>query len=101
MCIRDRWWCGERKRRPHLLDFTADMLRSDTAPEVSADDYPKVWRQGELSLPVTYQFSPGAAADGVTVHIPAAVLNQVEDTGFDWQVPGLREDCLLYTSRCV
>jgi ATP-dependent helicase HrpA len=88
----DRWWRGERKRRPHLLDFTADMLRSDTAPEVSADDYPKVWRQGELSLPVTYQFSPGAAADGVTVHIPAAVLNQVEDTGFDWQVPGLREE---------
>jgi len=31
-------------------------------------------------------------ADGVTVHIPAAVLNQVEDTGFDWQVPGLREE---------
>jgi ATP-dependent helicase HrpA len=41
---------------------------------------------------VTYQFEPGAAADGVTVHVPVQVLNQVEDDGFDWQVPGLRAD---------
>ena len=36
---------------------------------------------------MTYQFEPGAAADGVTVHIPVQVLNQVADDGFDWQVP--------------
>ena len=41
---------------------------------------------------MTYQFEPGAAADGVTVHIPVQVLNQVTDDGFDWQVPGLREE---------
>ncbi len=58
----------------------------------SAEDYPQVWEQGALSLPVTYQFEPGAEADGVTVHIPVDVLNQVVDVGFDWQVPGLRQD---------
>ncbi|MFN8044957.1 MAG: ATP-dependent RNA helicase HrpA [Dermatophilaceae bacterium] len=88
----DRWWRGERRRRPDLLTFTEEMLRSDTAPEVSAQDYPRTWRQGDLELVVSYQFSPGEAADGVTVHIPAEVLNRVEDTGFDWQVPGLREE---------
>lgn len=88
----DRWWRGERRRRPDLLTFTEEMLRSDTAPEVSARDFPHVWRQGDLELRVTYQFSPGAAADGVTVHVPAAILNQVQDAGFDWQVPGLREE---------
>ena len=41
---------------------------------------------------MTYQFEPGAAADGVTVHIPVQVLNQVVDDGFDWQVPGLRAE---------
>ena len=40
-------------------------------------DYPDTWRQGELALPLTYQFEPGTAADGVTVHIPLPVLNQV------------------------
>ena len=88
----DRWWRGERRRRPDLLTFTEEMLRSDVAPQVSALDYPKVWHQGDLDLAVTYQFEPGAAADGVSVHIPAAVLNQVADTGFDWQVPGLRDE---------
>jgi ATP-dependent helicase HrpA len=27
---------------------------------------------------LTYQFEPGADADGVTVHIPLPLLNQVE-----------------------
>ena len=88
----DRWWRGERRLRPDLLTFTEDLLRADSGEQVSADDYPRTWRQGDLNLKVTYQFSPGAEADGVTVHIPAAVLNRVEDTGFDWQVPGLRDD---------
>ena len=43
-------------------------------------------------MPLTYQFEPGTAADGVTVHIPLDVLNQVDDIGFDWQVGGLRQD---------
>ncbi|HZD72896.1 MAG TPA: DUF3418 domain-containing protein, partial [Actinomycetota bacterium] len=41
---------------------------------------------------LTYQFEPGADADGVTVHVPLAVLNQVRADGFDWQVSGLRQE---------
>ncbi len=43
-------------------------------------------------LPVTYTFEPGEPGDGVTVHIPLAVLNRVAAHGFDWQVPGFREE---------
>ena len=88
----DRWWRGERRRRPDLLTLTEDDLTSEAGEEVSAADYPRTWRQGDLDLDVTYQFSPGAAADGVTVHVPVAVLNRVTSDGFDWQVPGLRDD---------
>ena len=88
----DRWWRGERRRRPDLLTLTEDLLTSDAGEEVSASDYPRTWRQGDLELDVTYQFSPGEAADGVTVHVPVAVLNRVRSDGFDWQVPGLRDD---------
>ncbi|MEK8171831.1 DUF3418 domain-containing protein [Streptomyces sp. M19] len=52
------------------------------------DAYPDSWRQGKLTFRVTYQFEPGADADGVTVHIPLQVLNQVTAEGFDWQIPG-------------
>lgn len=88
----DRWWKDARRQTPQLLTFTEELLTRDSAEGVSARDYPKTWTQGGLELPVTYQFEPGAAADGVTVHIPVQVLNQVADDGFDWQVPGLREE---------
>ncbi len=88
----DSWWKTARRETPQLLTFTEDLLTSESAEQVSAEDYPPVWRQGGLELAVTYQFEPGAAADGVTVHVPVQVLNQVEDEGFDWQVPGLRAE---------
>nr|WP_270889605.1 ATP-dependent RNA helicase HrpA [Pedococcus sp. 5OH_020] len=88
----DRWWKDARRHNADLLSFTEELLTRDSADEVSAQDYPRVWRQGGLELAVTYQFEPGSAADGVTVHIPVQVLNQVMDEGFDWQVPGLRHD---------
>ena len=69
----------------------ADLV-SDEADVLSALDYPDVWVQGDLRLPLTYQFEPGSDADGVTVHVPLAVLNRVAPEGFDWQVPGLRQE---------
>ena len=91
----DSWWKQTRREQPDLLTFTEDLLVSDDADAVSADDYPQIWAQNGISLPLTYQFEPGAAADGVTVHIPLDILNQVDDDGFDWQVPGLREDLVI------
>ncbi|MGP1954705.1 MAG: DUF3418 domain-containing protein, partial [Arsenophonus sp. NC-QC1-MAG3] len=40
-------------------------------------------------------FEPGSATDGVTVHIPLSVLNQVKNEGFDWQIPGLRKELVI------
>ena len=88
----DSWWKLARQTRPELLTFTEDLVVSDDADAVSADDYPQTWEQNGITLPLTYQFELGSAADGVTVHIPLDVLNQVDDIGFDWQVKGLRQD---------
>jgi ATP-dependent RNA helicase HrpA len=88
----DSWWKQVGRAQPDLLDFEKSMLIKDGAGDVSESDYPDVWPQGRLRLPLTYQFEPGASADGVTVHVPVAVLNQVQPDGFDWQVPGLREE---------
>ena len=88
----DAWWKRARHETPDLLTFTLTDLVSDDAAVLSALDHPDVWFQGDLRLPLTYQFEPGADADGVTVHIPVGVLNQVTPEGFDWQVPGLRQE---------
>ena len=97
----DRWWRGERRLRPDLLTLTEELLTSEAGGEVSATDYPRLWRQGDLDLEVTYQFSPGAEADGVTVHIPVAVLNRVRSEGVDWQVPGLRGELVVALIRSL
>ncbi|MGW4670261.1 ATP-dependent RNA helicase HrpA [Streptomyces sp. NPDC004324] len=97
----DSWWKHKRRDEPELLDFERSMLINEKAGAVTKDDYPDAWRQGRLKFRVTYQFEPGADADGVTVHIPLQVLNQVTDEGFDWQIPGLREDVVTELIRSL
>ncbi|MFI1937807.1 ATP-dependent RNA helicase HrpA [Streptomyces purpureus] len=97
----DSWWKHKKREEPELLDFEREMLLTEKAAGVTKDDYPDSWRQGQLKFKVTYQFEPGADADGVTVHVPLQVLNQVTDEGFDWQIPGLREEVVTELIRSL
>ncbi|MCC3653047.1 ATP-dependent RNA helicase HrpA [Streptomyces sp. S07_1.15] len=97
----DSWWKKKRREEPELLDFEKSMLINERAEGISKDDYPDTWRQGKLKFRVTYQFEPGADADGVTVHVPLQVLNQVTPEGFDWQIPGLREELVTELIRSL
>ncbi|MEV5147661.1 ATP-dependent RNA helicase HrpA [Streptomyces sp. NPDC052727] len=97
----DSWWKRKRHEQPDFLDFEREMLIRESAEAVTKADYPDTWRQGQLKFRVTYQFEPGADADGVTVHIPLQVLNQVTDEGFDWQIPGLREEVVTELIRSL
>ncbi|MFJ3715732.1 ATP-dependent RNA helicase HrpA [Streptomyces sp. NPDC090057] len=97
----DSWWKRKRHEQPEFLDFEREMLIRESAEAVTKADYPDTWRQGPLKFRVTYQFEPGADADGVTVHIPLQVLNQVTDEGFDWQIPGLREEVVTELIRSL
>ncbi|MFB6982351.1 ATP-dependent RNA helicase HrpA [Streptomyces scopuliridis] len=97
----DSWWKKRRREEPELLDFERSMLINEKAGSVTKDDYPDSWRQGPLKFRVTYQFEPGTDADGVTVHVPLQVLNQVTPEGFDWQIPGLREDVVMELIRSL
>nr|WP_314116299.1 ATP-dependent RNA helicase HrpA [uncultured Aggregatibacter sp.] len=91
----DTWWKKAEKQNPELLNFERSFLINDDAEQVSKLDFPNFWHQGNLKLKLTYQFEPGTDADGVTVHIPLPLLNQVEMTRFDWQIPGLREELVI------
>ncbi|KMS74464.1 ATP-dependent helicase [Streptomyces viridochromogenes] len=97
----DSWWKHKRHEQPDFLDFEREMLIRESAEAVTKADYPDTWRQGALKFRVTYQFEPGADADGVTVHVPLQVLNQAVDEGFDWQIPGLREELVTELIRSL
>ncbi|MEH0665786.1 ATP-dependent RNA helicase HrpA [Vibrio scophthalmi] len=88
----DTWWKAAAKENPELLNFEKEMLFKGDASHVTELDYPNFWYQNGLKLKLSYQFEPGENSDGVTVHIPLPILNQVEPMGFDWQIPGLRHE---------
>ncbi len=97
----DSWWKKTRRTHPDLLTFEMAALVRPEAEEVDHLDFPQTWRQGSLELALSYVFDPGSDDDGVTVHIPVAVLNQVSARGFDWQVPGLREELATALIRAL
>ncbi|MFC0178962.1 ATP-dependent RNA helicase HrpA [Thorsellia kenyensis] len=91
----DKWWKIESKKSPDLLSFEKQMLIREDAKAVSQLDFPLFWHQEPHKFKLTYQFEPGEFDDGITVHLPLALLNQVEDKGFEWLVPGLRHELLV------
>ena len=95
----DRWWKTAQRETPDLLTFTLDQLVD--ADAVDTSEFPETWTQGEVTLPLTYQFQPGTAADGVTVHVPLSILNRVSPEGFDWMVPGLLDELCVATIKSL
>jgi ATP-dependent helicase HrpA len=86
----ETWWRGEHKTHPDLLTMTRETLAGEVA--IDEDAFPATWRQGDQTLPLRYRFEPGSEDDGVTVEVPLALLASLSPAGFDWLVPGLRED---------
>ena len=97
----DRWWRDERRRAPDLLTFGLDDLVEPDAGEVRLDAYPDVWHQGDLALPLHYTFDPTSDLDGVTVDIPLPAMDAVEPSGFEWHVPGLRQELVTALVRTL
>ncbi|KQB10113.1 ATP-dependent RNA helicase HrpA [Vibrio metoecus] len=91
----DAWWKTASRKTPDLLSFEKEMLFKGDASHITDLDYPNFWHQGNLKLKLSYQFEPGENSDGVTVHIPLPILNQVEPHGFDWQIPSLRHELVV------
>ncbi|MGI2128001.1 ATP-dependent RNA helicase HrpA [Shewanella oncorhynchi] len=86
------WWKKAKHEQPDLLDFSKALLMQRNADHISTLDFPDTWHKGNLRLQLSYHFEPAAADDGVSVHIPVALLNQIDDSDFDWLVAGLREE---------
>jgi ATP-dependent helicase HrpA len=94
----EKWWRRALEETPDWLTMTRDTLVEATAAteapatEVPENAYPEIWRQDDQQLTLRYRFEPGAEDDGVTVLVPIALLARLRPDGFDWQVPGFREE---------
>ena len=86
----EAWWRREQKVTPDLLTMTRESLAGET--EIDENAFPAQWQQGDQTLELAYRFEPGADDDGVTIRVPLALLASLGPAGFDWLVPGLREE---------
>lgn len=94
----DSWWKGAKRRDPGLLNYPAELL---LAREFDEAEFPLAVQQGDITLPLSYEYRPGAHADGITVTIPAAVLGRVQEAPFTWVVPGYWEDLTVAAIKAL
>ena len=96
----EAWWRDALTTTPKLLVMReSDLIDDDGRADQS--EFPTRWTQGDQVLGLAYRFEPGAVDDGVSVVVPLALLAQIDDTGFDWQVPGLRAELLTGLLRAL
>lgn len=90
----DKWWQQKRKSDPEYLNFSIDLVSKDAFNEVEEHDFPEFWHYDSFKLPLSYVFDPTSKDDGVTVHIPLAIVNRINSREFAYQIPGLRLEFL-------
>jgi len=78
-----------------LLMAKEDILRQLPERDELAD-FPQKIHCGELTLPLSYSFTPGEENDGVTVSIPADLTGYVQAEKFEWLVPGLLLEKIIF-----
>ena len=95
----DRWWKTARRSDPTLLDLDGSVLSNRRGIRLA--DYPDTWTTNGVECRLTYRFEPNTPLDGATINVPLTALNQIDDTGFDWLVPGYREELVALLVRSL
>ena len=84
----EAWLKEDAKNIASLKLDKADLMRHEAAG-ITLDRYPKTIKMAGTELQLTYHFEPGSPKDGVTMAVPLALLNQVDQRRCEWLVPGL------------
>ncbi len=97
----DKWLREITRTEPKILHMRLQDLTRQGAVEASAEQFPDQFDLNGMQLPLEYRFEPGHPADGVTLKVPQAVLNQVSEERCQWLVPGLLPDLIVALLRSL
>jgi ATP-dependent helicase HrpA len=93
----ERWRVEAEKRDPKHLHMSREALMRHAAEDVTAELFPETLEVAGATLPLKYRFSPGHPLDGLTLTVPLALLNRLDDAALSWLVPGMvREKVTAY-----
>ncbi|NLX19271.1 MAG: ATP-dependent RNA helicase HrpA [Desulfobulbus sp.] len=88
-----------QKNSDSLLRMTEEDICSIVPEPEERYRYPLSLQVGDFNLELSYLFHPGHEADGVTVRIPGSLLDQINPQTFEWLVPGLLPEKILFLLR--
>ena len=97
----ESWWRETARDNPDALQMRpADLCRRD-APEAGSDYFPPTLNIAGNELPLSYVFEPGAASDGITLDVPAQLLEELDSEQLAWLVPGARQEKIAELLRSL
>ena len=85
----ERWLRQASRKDPKLLYLRLEDAMRHEAAVVTAQAFPDHFQVGATALPLEYRFDPGQDDDGITLVVPAPLINQVSPDRCEWLVPGL------------
>ncbi|MDF1615002.1 ATP-dependent RNA helicase HrpA [Desulfurivibrio dismutans] len=86
----------KKKRGDAFLQLRReDLLSREPATDLK-EQFPTAMEVGEVRLELSYHFAPGAADDGLSVHIPSALAPHLRPERFEWLVPGMLSEKIFF-----
>jgi len=90
-----RWYKKASEKERQALLLSKEFLTKQAADQEYEALFPNQITVNGLSLALNYHFEPGHPEDGVSVSIPAVVLQQLPPEPFEWLVPGMLRDKII------
>ena len=85
-----------KSNKPESLSAKFEDFAHVESESGVAQEYPDFWQQGDIRLPIQYDFEPGEShRDGLSIVIPLGLLNQVQPIGFEWNILPHRHELLV------
>lgn len=88
----EKWLAVDAGADERLRLRDREEIMYHAAAGITSLRFPDVMDIAGKPLSLTYCFMPGAADDGITVHVPLPLLNQIDPARLDYLVPGMLEE---------
>jgi ATP-dependent helicase HrpA len=97
----ERWRRKAEAENPKLLFLTREYLMQHAAAEISEALFPDTLHAADTDFKLRYRFEPGHAMDGVTVTVPLQLLNKIDESSFEWLVPGFTREKTTWAMKAL
>ncbi|RLA05663.1 MAG: ATP-dependent RNA helicase HrpA, partial [Gammaproteobacteria bacterium] len=97
----ERWRKKIEQDQAKLLFLNRDDLMQHQAEHITATTFPDQMLVNRVPLSLEYHFEPGKSHDGVTQTIPLSLLNQTDPERYEWLVPGLLRDKIIFLIKSL